>query len=261
MGDTNIKLECRSCKKYLSVSEEFVLSCPNTKDGSNHILYDFDGIKSEGFLPDSANLNPFSRYSKHLCSGRLAEQFGVDLDEIVNRVSKGLNKIGEPSFLVTPVQLESDLSSHLGLNVHVKNETGNVAGSHKARHLMGTLLYIEVMLKAGVLKEKPRLAIYSCGNAALGASAVAAASGYELEVFVPDSVNPLVEDKLHHYGAKVNKVKRMAGELGDPCYNRFQEALQKGAVAFSCSGPDNWANLVGEQLFESSPGRMNILGF
>jgi hypothetical protein len=75
---------------------------------------------------------------------------------------------------------ETALGQRLGLELWVKDETGNVAGSHKARHLMGILLYLAVV-EGGPGRAAPSgaqapLAIASCGNAALGAAVLARAA-------------------------------------------------------------------------------------
>jgi threonine synthase len=93
---------------------------------------------------------------------------------------------------------------------------------------------------------KKILSIYSCGNAALAASAVARAGGYELHAFVPGDVDPVVAAMLAERGAFVEKVSRTATGAGDPCYLAFQEALShKGWLPFACAGSDNWSNIEG----------------
>ena len=61
----------------------------------------------------------------------------------------------------------------------VKDETGNVSGSHKGRHLMGVLIQLAVIERLGLARPGRRrdLAIASCGNAALAAAVVAGAGG------------------------------------------------------------------------------------
>jgi len=61
-------------------------------------------------------------------------------------------------------------------SIWVKDETDNVAGSHKARHMFGLLVHLEVVRRLGMTERPlPPLAIASCGNAALAAAVVAAA--------------------------------------------------------------------------------------
>ena len=76
------------------------------------------------------------------------------------------------------------LSDALGFardgGVWVKDETGNVGGSHKARHLFTILLHLVAAEALGLARSVPastaRLAIASCGNAALAAATLAARS-------------------------------------------------------------------------------------
>ena len=72
----------------------------------------------------------------------------------------------------------------------MKDETGNVAGSHKARHLVSILLHLKAAELVGLGGREPGLAIASCGNAALAAATLAAADHRELEVFVPTWASP-----------------------------------------------------------------------
>jgi len=151
-------------------------------------------------------------------------------------------------FDITPLTEEPDLRASLGRTgrLWVKNETGNVTGSHKGRHLMATLLYLEALRKLKGETAKKVLAIYSCGNAALGASAVARAGGYELHAFVPEDVDPAVAAMLAERGALVEKIPRTDTGEGDPCYLAFQKALTESRwVPFACAGNDNWSNIEG----------------
>jgi threonine synthase len=93
---------------------------------------------------------------------------------------------------------------------------------------------------------KKVLAIYSCGNAALGAAAVARAGGYDLHAFVPEDVDPTVAAMLAQRGAVMEKIPRSSTGEGDPCYRAFQKALkQNGWVPFACAGNENWSNIEG----------------
>ena len=94
------------------------------------------------------------------------------------------------------------LSDALGFSaaggVWVKDETGNVSGSHKARHLFGTLLELAVEEARATRPTRrrrrphaPPLAIASCGNAALAAAVVARAADRRLDVFIPTDADPV----------------------------------------------------------------------
>jgi len=148
------------------------------------------------------------------------------------------------SLAVTPLLAIPELGQTIGHGgvLAVKDETGQPGGSHKVRHLAGTMLYLEALRGDGV---KRPLAISSCGNAALAAACVARAAGYSLKTFVPEDVNPEVAELLRERGADVVVVPRLSTGNGDPCYLAFREAVRAGAVPFCCSGRDNWSNIEG----------------
>ena len=245
-------LKCTGCESvHFPDLKNPVYSCENKgKAPANHILEKFlpkdFAFNIANLLDSTQNRNPYVLFKRFFFSYYLAEKLSVNFDSIVNSINSELRKFGEPGFNLTPFIVKDDIPNAPGRTL-IKNETVNVSGSHKARHLMGNIIYLEVLRKAGILNEKQRLAIYSCGNAALGAAAVAKAAGYALSVFIPPNVNPNVIKKLNFYEAKIVECPRISGETGDPCYNRFQEALASGAVPFSCSGPDNWSNIEGGQ--------------
>ncbi len=144
-------------------------------------------------------------------------------------------------FRETPFGREEALSEALGFSaeggVWVKDETGNVSGSHKARHLFEVALQLEVAERLGYADPTRRatLAIASCGNAALAAAVVAAACGRALEVFVPRDADPIVLHRLEELGARISVCGR-DGSSGDPTYHRLLEALAAGALPFTCQG-------------------------
>lgn len=249
----NTMLKCIGCNTVYSLeTKKIVHGCENRGQGfCNHILekilpdeFSFD-IRT--LLDVSPNFsNPYLLFRKFFYSYYLAKKLKVDYKQLITEVNDSLKKIGEPGFEITPLIVKDNLPGIPGRTL-IKNETCNVSGSHKARHLMGNIIYLEVLKRAGIIPKKPKLAIYSCGNAALGAAAVAKAAGYELDVFIPLNVNPKVIKKLNHYGANIIECPRIPGESGDPCYKKFQEALDSSSIPFSCSGTDNWSNIEGGQ--------------
>ncbi|HSL64106.1 MAG TPA: pyridoxal-phosphate dependent enzyme, partial [Gaiellaceae bacterium] len=144
-------------------------------------------------------------------------------------------------FAATPFARSDDLSDRLGFSlaggVWVKDETGNVSGSHKARHLFGVLLWLEVVESIGLADaaRRPELAVASCGNAALAAAVVAAAGGRALRVFVPEDADPLVLARLDELGANVQVCER-TGAAGDPTYAALLRSLDEGSLPFTCQG-------------------------
>lgn len=180
--------------------------------------------------------NPFIRYRERLDSYRSAlatgwtdEQF-VDL---VRRLDAEVAEVEGHGFVVTPFQQEPALARAVGIegDLWVKDDTNNVSGSHKARHLFG------VMLHLALSHEGPgELAIASCGNAALAAAVVARAEERPLRVFIPTWADPAIVRRLEALDARIEVAERREGESGDPTYLRMLEAIEKGAVPFSVQG-------------------------
>ena len=123
----------------------------------------------------------------------------------------------------------------------VKDETGNVTGSHKGRHLMGVLLHLEIAERLGLADPdvRPDLAIASCGNAALAAAVIARAADRRLRVFVPVDADPVVLRGLRELGADVVTCPRTPGIPGDPAYARMRAEVAAGALPFTCQGSEN----------------------
>jgi threonine synthase len=160
-------------------------------------------------------------------------------------------------FVVTPFARSDQLSARLGFSsaggIWVKDETANVSGSHKARHLFGTLLELEVEAARAAAGQGGRatlaapLAIASCGNAALAAAVVARAAGRPLDVFVPPDADEVVLARLRELGARIETCERRPGIPGDPTYHRLLAALDAGAVPFTCQGNLNGFAIEGGQ--------------
>lgn len=247
MNDRDIVLYCPACGLEYDLSGGH-FSCPAEGDGREHIL-DKALVRRPG--PDKFNrrldageTSSFQLFRELMGSHALAGE--ARWLETQGRIQEALVKFEGEGFEVTPLGREDSLAEDLGVaGLWAKDETGNVTGSHKGRHLMGALLYLEALrgVRGG---EKAELAVYSCGNAALAAAAVARAGGYILHAYVPEDVNPLIERMLKERGAKVEKFGRAAGQTGDPCYLAYSGDLTgKGYAPFSCSGRDNWSNIEG----------------
>ena len=140
-------------------------------------------------------------------------------------------------FAATPFFRSRELSGALGFSaaggVWVKDETGNVSGSHKGRHLMGVLIHLAVMEESGLLDPANRrdLAVASCGNAALAAAVVARAGGWRLAVFVPPDADPALVHRLGELRRTWSVCPREPGVLGDPAYLRLREKLDPRGTA------------------------------
>ncbi|WP_395693744.1 PLP-dependent lyase/thiolase [Nocardioides sp.] len=199
---------------------------------------------------------PFLHYRGLLHSHRRATAGGLGDDqvaEIVTRLDDRVAAVAGRGFRATPFGRDDLLSERLGFGVGggvwVKDETGNVSGSHKGRHLMGVLLHLEVSERLGLADPavRPDLAIASCGNAALAAAVVARAADRRLRVFVPVDADPVVVADLHALGADVVTCPREPGASGDPAYAHLRAAVADGAVPFTCQGNENGLVIEGGQ--------------
>ena len=190
----------------------------------------------------SGETNPFLRYRDRLDSyapvraGDMSDQHWVD---IVARLDEQVRSVEGHGFVETPVVEAGALAtaSSLDVDLWIKAEPNNVGGSHKARHLMGVAIHLLVDEALGA-PVADRLAIASCGNAAMGAGVIAAAMQRPLDVYVPTWADATVVANLTDLGSTVNHAERREGEAGDPAYLRFREAVERGARAFSVQGTD-----------------------
>jgi threonine synthase len=143
-------------------------------------------------------------------------------------------------FAVTPFGRSDELSDALGVNIWVKNETGQVAGSQKGRHLLSILLHLLAAEGLGLLLERAPLAIASCGNAALAAATLAARVDWPIDVYVPTWMDPAFGHRLDELGARIHRCERSPGDPpGDPAMLRFREAVLGGSIPFTVQGPEN----------------------
>jgi threonine synthase len=249
-------LECSGCGRRFGPEEPLPFRCPAARPGDevDHLV-GRPGLPSGARWPESDDPNPFVRYRTLLYSHSLALRHGLSDDwfvDSVRRLDDAIAAVDGHGFRVTPFArargLEGDLGLALG-SLWIKDETGNVSGSHKARHLMGLALDLAVAEAAGLpgFEEHARpLAISSCGNAALAAAVVARASGRRLRVAIPTWAEPAVVARLEALGAELEVCAREPHEPpGDPCTGRFRERVREGALPFTCQGSENGLTIDG----------------
>lgn len=246
-------LNCTGCGAIATADHPFTPRCPRRApdDDTDHVMarvLDLDRLP----WPSDPDPNPFVRYRSLFHAYHVARAAGWDdarYVALVRELDAAVAKVDGHGFTVTPLAEAPPIAKAAGIGSRgrawVKDETGNVAGSHKARHLFGILLELRVAEAVTGLDPHHPLAIASCGNAALAAAVVAKAAARELRVFVPESADPVVVDRLLELGADVVTCERRRGEAGDPSYLRLQEALGHGAVPFTCQGPDNGLAIEG----------------
>ena len=240
------QLVCAGCGAVPDWSEPYPFRCPNAGRGDDvdHVLRRKLDLSALRFPADDAEPNPFIRYRTLLHAYHVAMRGGLS-DEtfctLVRELDAKVAALDGHGFSETPFARSSELSTALAFTdvggVWVKDETGNVSGSHKARHLFGVLVYLEVAERLGLAESEHgrELAIASCGNAALAAAVVAAAGGRTLRVFVPADADPFVLNRLEQLGAHITVCNR-DGSPGDPTYRRLLHAIGEGAVPFTCQG-------------------------
>ncbi|HKZ75498.1 MAG TPA: PLP-dependent lyase/thiolase [Actinomycetota bacterium] len=246
---------CAGCGHVAPPDEPYPFRCPNARPGDDidHVLARELDPTHVGF-PDDDEPNPFVRYRELFHSYHLGRRHGLsdgDCVDLVERLDKAVAEVDGRGFTVTPFLRSDSLSERLGFSreggVWVKDETGNVSGSHKARHLMGVMVHLLVAEQAGLVPDgdRPDLAIASCGNAALAAAVVARAAERTLKVFVPTWADPKVIARLEELGAHIEVCPRKEGVAGDPAYLGLKEALAAGAVPFTVQGGDNGLAIEG----------------
>jgi threonine synthase len=251
---TAVTVACAGCGHRATAEDPFPVVCPNRTAGD-----DIDHLMTRVLdpalvrYPTGEEPNPFVRYRTLFRAWHVARAAGW-ADEryvaLVEQLDRAVAAVDGRGFRITPFARSGPLSGRLGFGaaggVWIKDETGNVSGSHKARHLMGVMLELLVAEELGRFGDGSRpLAIASCGNAALAAAVVARAAGRHLDVFVPPSADVAVVELLEGLGARVTVCPREPGRPGDPSYQRLRAAIDGGAIPFTCQGNENGLAIEG----------------
>ena len=221
------------------------------------------------------SISTFERYAERLevyrrvSAGEIAFE---KLRDAIRELDDAVASVEGHGMAVTPFVQCDDLAEAVGLKgaeLWVKDETGSVSGSHKARHLFGVALADRLrspqhdakhepptrkrssQVGQGLrspqhdAKHEPPYAIASCGNAALAAAVLARAVGRRLDVYVPTWANEAVVAQITELGGRVVRCERVDGVSGDPAHHRMLEALKDGAVPFSCQGTETPTTIDG----------------
>jgi threonine synthase len=243
---------CVVCGATVDISEALVFRCPRaTADDPFHTLQIVQHDELVHGLEGEPN--PFIAFQRYLAWDAFGDAVGLSFDDrraLVADVDSKVAAIAGTGLVITPFIRADALSVALGFSdaggIWIKDETHQVAGSHKARHLFSTLLHLLIAERIGHtpwgdrIGGRPTLAIASCGNAALAASTLAAAVDWPIQVFVPPNANPNVVTRLNELGASVTTCPRRVNDPpGDPCVLRYREAVNHGAIPFSVQGPEN----------------------
>jgi len=248
---------CTGCGWTAPADELLPFRCRRRGEGGDHVLA---RTWADELIAPAANRwleealaddhpNPFVRFRKAFHSWHFARAHGMDDSryvELVLELDRRVTRVDGKGFSVTPFRRHEGWPQAASRH-WIKDETGGVAGSHKARHLMGIAVWIETLQSLGLFPRDhpPPLAIASCGNAALAAAVVAAAMGHELRVFVPEEADPAVVRRIQELGAQVQICPREDKAAGDPTVRAFHREVERGALPFGCQGPDNGMTLEG----------------
>jgi threonine synthase len=221
---------CAVCGTTVDVGVAHPFRCPRaTAADRHHVLHPLTAGPEPERLDDP---NPFVAYGPRLAWWAFARANGMTEQACI-----ALTRDVADGFVVTPLERHR----LAGFDVWVKDETGNVGGSHKARHLVTIMLHLRAAEALRLVDRTRRsLAIASCGNAAIAAATLAARSDWPIEVFVPDWASADVLGRLESLGVSITRCSRRADDHpGDPAMLRFREAVEGGAVAFTVQGTEN----------------------
>jgi threonine dehydratase len=242
-------LVCAVCGTAVPISQALSWKCPRATETDTHHVLHFENTV-EPFRPTDDE-NPYLAFRKYLAVDSFGAAIGLSEDariRIITEANAAVAAVAGTGFLRTPLYRSVELSDALGFTakggVWIKDETHNVAGSHKARHLFTELLHLLFAEAAGVApwtsSTRPPLAIASCGNAAIAASTLAAAVQWPIYVHVPPAATSEVLVALASLDADVRVCPRLPDDAaGDPCVLRFREAVANGAIAFGVQGTEN----------------------
>ncbi|MCP3918142.1 MAG: pyridoxal-phosphate dependent enzyme [bacterium] len=238
------ELVCRGCGTRVAFGIAH-FRCPNAGDAVDHVLapkFMPKFMRGRASFPLDGDTQPFVRFRELLYVHRVAGLSDADFVARVRTLDAAVAQVAGKGFETTPFRGSPELGRALGIDeLWVKDETGNVAGSHKARHLFGLLL-------AEPEVDDRRLAIASCGNAALAAAVLAKAAGRTLDAFVPPHADRRVTDELERLGVTLVRCERRTDDPpGDPCFHRMRAAVRAGAVPFTCQGTENALAIDGGQ--------------
>ena len=193
----------------------------------------------------------FEGYADRLEARRLVPEGAVASDTAATAIGEldaAVAAVEGHGFEPTPFTPAPELAEAAGIGdaeLWIKDETGNVSGSHKARHLFGVALAHRLEDPDGTGIGAAPYAIASCGNAALAAAVVARAVGRPIDVFVPTWANEAVVDRIIELGGRVVRCEREPDVPGDPAHHAMLAAIEAGAVPFSCQGTETPATIDG----------------
>lgn len=250
MSDVVTGLVCAVCGTRVAIGTPLSWVCPQSTPTDKHHVLHFESDVVP-FRP-TEDLNPFLAYREYLAVDAFGHAIGLsdaDRIDVISSLDHAIAAVAGTGFKKTPLLRNDSISDALGFTaeggVWIKDETHNVGGSHKARHLFTEMVHLLMAERAGVVPWKsahgrPPLAISSCGNAAIAASTIARAVDWPIAVHVPTFAEESVLVMLKSLQADVRVCPRQNSDpAGDPCVYRFREAVSQGAIPFGVQGTEN----------------------
>ena len=253
-------LACDGCGAWLPVEERHPFRCPGAvaADDTDHALRrrlqvapEARSRLAEAF--DSLEPNPLVRFRELFHVYWMARAHGIEDQRFVDaarELDRRVRLVSGSGLEETSYLRSEAISQAVGCEgLWIKDETGNIGGTHKGRHLASVLLWLllERELESEGVDSPSPLAISSCGNAAWAAAILAKSVDWPLDVFVPSDAPRAAYERLSRLGARWTPCERRPGERGDPCYRSFSEAVDRGALPFTCQGPSNGLVIEGGQ--------------
>ncbi|MCQ2914559.1 MAG: pyridoxal-phosphate dependent enzyme [Alphaproteobacteria bacterium] len=254
-------LQCPICETKFPLETD-KNCCPNSSSKGKHPLVKVDENEElHRIFPTAltkrwnANKLSFSVFREFTGSYQLALKFGKSawwLEKVIS-LSNECKKLSGIGFVRTSHCQADDLAKQIDIpagTLFVKNETEQMMGSHKARHLAGVIMHLETLREINKTERKP-LAIFAKGNAVVSAAIIAKAAGYKLYAFVPENIDATAEAVLTNYGTTVVKVEQNETETEDSCFIRYQQALKEfDWIPFAYYGHEIWSAVEGAELLE-----------
>jgi len=248
---SEIGLVCSGCGHRPDPTDPLPFRCPSAGSGDDvdHVIARLIGTDPPR-TDHGQDAQPFLRFREHLYPWHFARRSGMDDGTFVALVTELDARLAiaadgaDHGITATPYLQSEELGRACGLatgGLWIKDETGNAGQSHKVRHLFGVGLQLLIAEQTGTggPESSARLAVASCGNAALAAALVARALGRELDAFVPEDADPGILTRLEELGTTIHVCARRAGRAGDPCMDAYRAALGAGSLPFSCQGSEN----------------------
>jgi hypothetical protein len=148
---------CATCGQTVPIDTVWPWRCPNAIVDRHHVLRI---ERSMTPMRPVDHVNPFIAFDAELAWAAFARAHGLGRDArrgLVEELDAAIAAVAGVGFTITPCFRSRRLSAALGFSddggVWIKDETGNVSGSHKARHLVTILLHLLTAERVGLTQR------------------------------------------------------------------------------------------------------------